>query len=118
MDGGDAVDQEERKDILHDFGVAPDHRQFSNSTELMYTCTAAQHCVIAQRDVACQSYIVGQDDVTPQTAFVGHMRMSHQEAAATNPGPALRLSSTVDGYSFTEHIPVSNLQIGRSVQEG
>lgn len=99
---------DKRWEVFVDPRAALQHHVCTDTGELVDERTAAQHCIVANNDFACELHCVRHDDVVAKAAVVSYVAVSHHEVVIAHHGLSFGSCAAVNGAALAEHAVVAH----------
>src|SRR5216683_6828570 len=110
---GDAVRDDEGRDVLGDLGAAADVGVGADAAERMDAGEAADRHPILDRDVPGQARVVDDDDVVAEHAVVRDVARAHHQAVAADGRVVALVGGAMDGDVLADHRVVAQAHAHR-----
>ncbi len=111
-DGGVAIDDHERRHVLHDFGKPADDRMFPDPAKLMRGGKAGNDRVISDHTMPREAAVVRKNDVIAELAVVRDMGVAEKQIVRADPGRELLMRAAMHRAVFAEDVMITHLKCG------
>lgn len=111
-DGGIAVGQHIRRDVLDDFAAAADDGHGADAAKLMHGGNASDDGAVFHGDVASKGSDVGHHNVIAELAIVRDVGVGEEVIVRTNYSSITVVGGAVDGDVFAKGVVVADAGVG------